>query len=117
MIRRPPRSTLFPYTTLFRSVETVIKRCAYVLIPLSIVFIKYYPELGRFYDEWTGRAFYTGVTTNKNLLVYLLLVFGLFFVCALLGKGPGDRDSGKRMDVAIAVLFLLMIEWLFEMAD
>src|SRR2546430_5226082 len=30
MIRRPPRSTLFPYTTLFRSVQTnpkVIARC------------------------------------------------------------------------------------------
>src|SRR3712207_8510859 len=26
MIRRPPRSTLFPYTTLFRSVERVIGR-------------------------------------------------------------------------------------------
>src|ERR1039458_10907802 len=25
MIRRPPRSTLFPYTTLFRSVSRVIK--------------------------------------------------------------------------------------------
>src|SRR5258708_19357960 len=25
MIRRPPRSTLFPYTTLFRSIEHVIK--------------------------------------------------------------------------------------------
>src|SRR3712207_8614042 len=24
MIRRPPRSTLFPYTTLFRSVDTVV---------------------------------------------------------------------------------------------
>jgi len=24
MIRRPPRSTLFPYTTLFRSIETVL---------------------------------------------------------------------------------------------
>src|SRR6202789_4673895 len=24
MIRRPPRSTLFPYTTLFRSVRTVV---------------------------------------------------------------------------------------------
>src|SRR2546425_13281387 len=24
MIRRPPRSTLFPYTTLFRSVNTVV---------------------------------------------------------------------------------------------
>src|SRR3712207_7985657 len=26
MIRRPPRSTLFPYTTLFRSVEDEIER-------------------------------------------------------------------------------------------
>src|SRR5258707_2332530 len=26
MIRRPPRSTLFPYTTLFRSVE--VRRCS-----------------------------------------------------------------------------------------
>src|SRR3712207_8435135 len=25
MIRRPPRSTLFPYTTLFRSVQTLVK--------------------------------------------------------------------------------------------
>src|SRR2546422_6258803 len=26
MIRRPPRSTLFPYTTLFRSAEAVLRR-------------------------------------------------------------------------------------------
>src|SRR2546428_7583565 len=26
MIRRPPRSTLFPYTTLFRSIETLNRR-------------------------------------------------------------------------------------------
>src|SRR5690349_22896526 len=28
MIRRPPRSTLFPYTTLFRSVQDAVERCA-----------------------------------------------------------------------------------------
>src|SRR5690242_21292209 len=27
MIRRPPRSTLFPYTTLFRSLETLLTFC------------------------------------------------------------------------------------------
>src|SRR2546430_12425698 len=27
MIRRPPRSTLFPYTTLFRSNEAVLRKC------------------------------------------------------------------------------------------
>src|SRR5258706_10482369 len=26
MIRRPPRSTLFPYTTLFRSIRLILKR-------------------------------------------------------------------------------------------
>src|SRR5690554_7070181 len=26
MIRRPPRSTLFPYTTLFRSISSTVKR-------------------------------------------------------------------------------------------
>src|SRR3712207_8493245 len=26
MIRRPPRSTLFPYTTLFRSIQSALKR-------------------------------------------------------------------------------------------
>src|SRR5258708_19340399 len=28
MIRRPPRSTLFPYTTLFRSTLQMLARCA-----------------------------------------------------------------------------------------
>src|SRR3712207_7642359 len=27
MIRRPPRSTLFPYTTLFRSLRNIIRQC------------------------------------------------------------------------------------------
>src|SRR5690242_21374991 len=31
MIRRPPRSTLFPYTTLFRSVSCVHERCGMIL--------------------------------------------------------------------------------------
>src|SRR2546427_6696401 len=38
MIRRPPRSTLFPYTTLFRSHPSWIKFVTYsVLLPLILV--------------------------------------------------------------------------------
>src|SRR3712207_7341483 len=33
MIRRPPRSTLFPYTTLFRSVMSVLKAVDTALLP------------------------------------------------------------------------------------
>src|SRR5947209_16379441 len=34
MIRRPPRSTLFPYTTLFRSIPTKEKQLKSLLTPL-----------------------------------------------------------------------------------
>src|SRR2546430_10902498 len=33
MIRRPPRSTLFPYTTLFRSQGHLVPRAGYVTTP------------------------------------------------------------------------------------
>src|SRR5207253_8364316 len=35
MIRRPPRSTLFPYTTLFRSVRVPVSACASLLVVLA----------------------------------------------------------------------------------
>src|SRR3712207_7056156 len=40
MIRRPPRSTLFPYTTLFRSRQPVLAqdRVRYVGEPVAVVF-------------------------------------------------------------------------------
>src|ERR1041384_2504233 len=38
MIRRPPRSTLFPYTTLFRSVATMIRR--YLVVGLVAIILR-----------------------------------------------------------------------------
>src|SRR5256885_9599822 len=40
MIRRPPRSTLFPYTTLFRSVELCIRIVQQVIFGLFIFTLK-----------------------------------------------------------------------------
>src|SRR5690349_23361501 len=38
MLRRPPRSTLFPYTTLFRSVLVIATPCPLILAaPIAIV--------------------------------------------------------------------------------
>src|SRR2546422_8322818 len=35
MIRRPPRSTLFPYTTLFRSLRVTVRTRAYTTSPIA----------------------------------------------------------------------------------
>lgn len=51
----------------------------YVLLPLSLLFIKYYPQLGRGYDGWTGAPFYHGVSYNKNGLGVICLYWGIGF--------------------------------------
>ncbi|PYS71570.1 MAG: hypothetical protein DMF73_10500, partial [Acidobacteria bacterium] len=33
-----------------KALSRVMKRCAYIVVPVSILFIKYYPELGRGFD-------------------------------------------------------------------
>src|SRR2546430_11194572 len=62
MIRRPPRSTLFPYTTLFRSLGQDIKRRSpfrYTYVAeLANDWIGYLPDRPAFdlggYQTWTG---------------------------------------------------------------
>src|SRR5258708_20260053 len=41
MIRRPPRSTLFPYTTLFRSGEATLEGCFTVNSPAGNGFVRH----------------------------------------------------------------------------
>src|SRR5256885_12081411 len=41
MIRRPPRSTLFPYTTLFRSVYLLIAALVAVYVVLGVLYESY----------------------------------------------------------------------------
>ena len=99
------------------AVETVIRRCAYVLLPFSALFIKYYPEYGKVYDEWTGFGMYTGVTTNKNLLGIVLMICGLFFtwrVAIELGKRSW---AGKWENLLIPIGMLFIDGWLFYMAN
>lgn len=101
-----------------RAITAAIKRCAYFLIPLSILFCKYYENLGRTIDSW-GKSYYTGVTLDKNMFGYLMFAFGLFFVAAFLSKRNQSSDERKRVpvDQMINILFLAMIGWLLPIAN
>src|SRR5215471_12744321 len=41
------------------AVKRVLVQTGYLLIPLSLLFIKYYPELGKGYGRWDYKAYYT----------------------------------------------------------
>jgi exopolysaccharide production protein ExoQ len=75
------------------AVGTLLKRCAFVLIPLSIVLYKYYPALGRGYGFWLGELYVIGVTNNKNSLGVLSLVCGMGLLWRMLEARSGNGLS------------------------
>src|SRR6266496_546772 len=99
------------------ALTTLMKRCAYIIIPVSVLFIKYYPELGRGFDQWTGAAFNTGITGNKNALGADCMILGFFFFWHLLQIWPLERGKPRRNELLLTGWFLMAIWWLLSMAQ
>jgi O-antigen ligase len=102
------------------AIRRVFARIGFWLIPLSVLLIKYYPDLGRAYSRWSWEPIYTGAATEKNALGCLTLVFGLAsfwrLVEAIRTTPSPDGPSRSRQLVAHGVI-LSMAFWLFYMAN
>lgn len=99
------------------ALRIVMKRCAFLMMPLSVLFIKYYPEYGRYFDQWTGQAYNSGVTLNKNELGYGCMLFGIFFFWNFLAALRIENWRKKVDEILLSLLFLFMIGWLWYMAQ
>ena len=101
----------------YEAAGVLLRRLAYVLVPLSILFIKYYPALGRTYHRWTDEAMFTGAAWNKNGLGRICLLAGIYFCWSLFRRWNKRADSGRRLSVGLDLVFLGMISWLLSMAN
>ena len=98
------------------AIRSALKRSGYLLLPGSILFIKYYPQYGRSFDNWTGAATNVGMMNTKNDLGYVCMVFGLFFFWNLLSARLVDVTR-RRQETLLSIAFLWMIWWLLSMAN
>jgi exopolysaccharide production protein ExoQ len=104
---------LQPATALRR----LLSRVGFVLLPASVLLIKYYPYLGRGYDVWSGEQHVNGVTLDKNLLgliTYVLAVGALWQVLRLWRES--DLPNRSRQLLAQCTLLGFGI-WLLSKAD
>jgi exopolysaccharide production protein ExoQ len=93
-------------------------RTGFILIPLSLLFIKYYPTLGRGYEEWSGAAANFGVALNKNVLgviTFVLLLGAAWRVLALLRSDQMPSHRGRHL-LAQGTLLVLGV-YLLTFAD
>jgi exopolysaccharide production protein ExoQ len=97
-----------------QSLGIVLRRLAYLVLPLSVLFVRYYPELGRVYHF--GVPTFTGVGHQKNALGQMCLVTGLYVAWQVFA----DRATFKSWPVARRLrLWLLvgMVAYLLELSD
>lgn len=98
------------------SIRAVYVRCASVLIPLSIVFIRYYPTWGQSYSV-SGQKMYTGVTTQKNSLGEMVMITGLFLVWDFLETHPKAGSALRIMKNWDRLGLLLLGLWLLRVSQ
>ena len=96
------------------AIKRVFSRVAFILLPLSVLFIKVYPDLGTAFSPEDNVMMYFGVTTFKNLLGMICMVFGLASLWSFLGAYE-DRSIPHRVrhlaahGVAIATAIWLIV--------
>jgi exopolysaccharide production protein ExoQ len=98
------------------AVRRLFSRVGFILLPFSILFIKYYPWLGRTYSNWFGQAVYVGVTQNKNTLGMITLLLGLACVWSFFQAFEDRRRTRKSGPLVAQGVLLAMVIWLFWMA-
>jgi exopolysaccharide production protein ExoQ len=98
------------------AVRMILRRVSYLLIPLSIVLVKYYPGLGKAFSPW-GSQEYIGVSTSKNMLGSVCLVSGIFFFWDTVAQWSERRKKRIRRILLVNVAFIGMTLWLLNESD
>lgn len=95
------------------ALRTVLARVGLVLLPVSLLLIKYYPALGRAYAlHWDSTQSLIGVSDTKNMLGLICLVLGFAAVCQLLSLRKVPAPERTRLLIANIVVVALAVRLL-----
>lgn len=99
------------------AIRAVLRRLSYLLVPLSILLIKYFPQLSNTYDPWTGVRMVSGAATSKNMLGTIFLVCGIFFFWDSLMRWPERKQKRTKRILLVNAAFIGMTWWLVNNAE
>ena len=96
---------------------TFLRRLYYLLIPLSVLLVKYFPQIGKQYSYWTGAPEFMGVATSKNTLGVLCMLGGMFFFWDTVTRWSERKERRTRRIILVNVAFMAMALWLLVKSD
>jgi hypothetical protein len=103
-----------------QALRAIFFRCGCILLPLSVVFIRWFPDLGRRYNIHSGEMEATGVTFQKNSLGALIVVTCFLIVwdvLVLLNRRKREPDEKLKFDLAVRVVLLATGVYLLRLCN
>jgi O-antigen ligase len=99
------------------SARRVFTRVALVLLPLSVLLIECYPNLGSAFNPEDGTMMYFGVTTFKNLLGMTCMVCGLAALWSFMSAFEDRAMPNRTRHLIVHGVLLSTALWLIVIAD
>ena len=97
-----------------QAMESILRRTTYILIPFSLLLIKYFPVYGREYGRWFGGEEWIGVTLQKNGLGRLCLISAFFLIWSLVRRRQGNNPSIWKYQTYLEIFVLLISFYLLR---
>jgi O-antigen ligase len=94
------------------ALECLLRRTTYILIPFSLVLIKYFAIYGVQYGIWSGELMWVGVAQQKNSLGWLCIISGIFLIWSVIRRWLKDSPPAWRFQTHFDVLILLLTFYL-----
>jgi O-antigen ligase len=99
------------------AIKRFLTRAGFLLVPSSVLLIKYYPNLGWRYDEWNQKIVFTGVSDDKNMLGVICLIFGLCAVWRIIHAFRQRQHLHTNRPLIAQLVILAMVFLLFWKAN
>jgi exopolysaccharide production protein ExoQ len=99
----------------YEALGATMRRLAFLLLPFSVMFVRYYPDLGRSYKA-DGSPMYTGVGHQKNDLGSMCLIAGIYLFWKMLQRRRSQGNAVETID-RYDVLLIGMLVYLLRLSD
>lgn len=96
------------------SMQSILRRTTYILVPYSFLLIRYFPAYGRIYSRWSGELQWIGVTMQKNGLGRLCLIAAFYLLWSLTRRWRGHYSQVAKYETPAEVLILAITLWMFK---
>ena len=86
------------------ALRLLFRRLAYLTLTLSTLLLKYFPDLSRSFDQYTGQAYNHGIATSKNGLGAVSLICVVYLLWDSLTRHQTSKRSFRVIVVNLALL-------------